>query len=430
MMRTISAAAPAALAGAAAAWFLVFFLHEPVAAWKAASSGMAVWRDVLFPALLPFLVVAELMVGLGVVHFFGTLFDPLMRPLFRVPGAGGFIMAMGLASGYPVGARLTARLRDQGWIGRTEAERLVAFTTSSDPIFLAGAVAIGFFGDARTAATLAVAHYGACLLVGLAMRFYGPVRDSPRDPEPSPTVPNAPESANRRQAPLVVRAFRAMHEARAGDPRPPGRLLEDAVASALRLVFVIGGLVVLFSVLMEALRAAGILRALEAAVGAALRVFDASDAANVWPQALAAGLFEVTWGCKTAGEAAAPVADRVAAAAAVLSWAGLSVHAQVMSLISRTGCRYTPFLLARLLHAALAAALVYTLGGAPTTATGASASGLPVAAFDHASDFPGGTPAAVAAASTATALLLAGTAFAIVGTLRLGARVVFGRRFL
>ncbi len=40
-----------------------------------------------------------MILSFGIVHFFGTLLDPLMRPLFRVPGIGGFVMAMGFASG-------------------------------------------------------------------------------------------------------------------------------------------------------------------------------------------------------------------------------------------------------------------------------------------------------------------------------------------
>src|SRR5690606_36811052 len=75
---------------------------------QAALTGISIWWEVLFPSLFPFFVVSELMLGFGIVHFFGTLLDPMMRPLFRLPGPGGFVMALGFASGYPIGARLTA----------------------------------------------------------------------------------------------------------------------------------------------------------------------------------------------------------------------------------------------------------------------------------------------------------------------------------
>ena len=50
---------------------------------------------------------------LGVVHMMGVFLEPVMRPLFNVPGTGSFVMAMGLASGFPIGAILTAELRSR-----------------------------------------------------------------------------------------------------------------------------------------------------------------------------------------------------------------------------------------------------------------------------------------------------------------------------
>lgn len=80
-------------------------------AFNAALEGLEVWWEVVFPSLLPFFIIAEILMGLGVVHFMGALMEPLMRPLFKVPGVGAFAMAMGLASGYPIGAKITAALR-------------------------------------------------------------------------------------------------------------------------------------------------------------------------------------------------------------------------------------------------------------------------------------------------------------------------------
>ncbi|HZG78263.1 MAG TPA: nucleoside recognition domain-containing protein, partial [Paenibacillus sp.] len=71
---------------------VLLFPRESV---DAGLTGVAIWWDVLFPSLFPFFVVSELMLGFGIVHFFGTLLDPMMRPLFRLPGPGGFVMAMG-----------------------------------------------------------------------------------------------------------------------------------------------------------------------------------------------------------------------------------------------------------------------------------------------------------------------------------------------
>ncbi|WP_245948193.1 sporulation integral membrane protein YlbJ [Paenibacillus sambharensis] len=315
---------------------------------QASSRGLSIWWDVLFPSLFPFFIISELMLGFGVVHFFGTLLDPLMRPLFRLPGIAGFVVTMGYVSGYPVGARLTAQLREKNQVTRAEGERMVAFTTTSDPIFLIGAVSVGFFHNAQLALILAASHYGAAFLIGLLARFHD---------RKAPSTPRRQEADS---PPLLRAALEAMHNARISDGRVLGKLLEDAISSALRLMIVVGGLVVFFSAVMEMLSATGTLDLLSSGVQSLLH---AAGLPHQLSAPLVNGLFEVTLGAKAASESGAPLIHQAAAAAWVLSWAGLSVHAQVASLVSSTDIRYKPLLLARFLHSVLACALVYLLWG-------------------------------------------------------------------
>ncbi|MHA6533274.1 sporulation integral membrane protein YlbJ [Paenibacillus sp. BAC0078] len=345
------------LMGGILAGCMLLMLIHPASSLEAALRGLAVWWDVLFPSLFPFFVISEIMLGFGVVHLFGALLDPLMRPLFNIPGSGGFVAAMGYVSGYPVGARLTAKLREQELISRVEGERLVAFTTSSDPIFLLGAVSVGFFHDASLGLILALAHYGGGLIVGLLMSFHG--RREPRSS--GPVVPDgykgtpAASSSGR-----VALALRSMAEARRKDGRSLGELLKGAIGSSLQLIIVVGGLVVFFNVLMELLSRAGIMSVLFAGTANLLNL---AGFPLELSKALVSGLFEVTLGARSAGAAASavPLQFKAAAAAFILSWGGLSVHAQVASILNGTGLRYLPFMAARLIHAFLSAGLLLLL---------------------------------------------------------------------
>jgi sporulation integral membrane protein YlbJ len=409
-MRTAAGAA-AGLAAVA-----VLLLSYPQQSLSAALRGVSIWWDVLFPALLPFFIISEVLLGFGIVHFFGTLLDPLMRPLFRIPGIGGFAMALGFASGYPVGARLTSQLWEQRLVSRVEGERLVAFITTSDPIFLIGAVAVGFFRDASLAVILGIAHYGSAVLVGLGMRFYGRKEDdSERERERVAEAVSPPAERRHRRRSVWVRAFHAMHAARVKDGRPFGLLLSGAVGNALQMNFVVGGLVVFFSVVLEVLTSAGVMGLLHAGIGAGLRLFGLPPALS---QAVVSGLFEVTLGAKAAAAGAGlPLISKTAIAAFVLSWAGLSVHAQIVSLLSRTPLRYAPFLAARFAHGALAAlavALLWTPLQPLRGSAGAAISAFAAASPAHAAwtlALPGGlallavTLAASAAAAAAAALL-------------------------
>ncbi|MFC4776776.1 nucleoside recognition domain-containing protein [Paenibacillus sp. GCM10023252] len=359
---------PASVTGLGALLIAVLMALYPGQALASAARGLSIWWEVLFPALFPFFVLSELLLGFGIVHFFGRILDPLMRPLFRLPGIGGFVVTMGYVSGYPVGARLTAQLWEQKLVNRAEGERLVAFTTTSDPIFLIGAVSVGFFHNVALAPLLAAAHYGGAFLLGLLMRFHDPhapasegVRGRLITPPPhADGVSGTGALAGSRRRSRLYEAIKAMHEARLLDGRGLGKLLQDSIQSALRLMMVVGGLVVFFSVVMEMLTRVGFVEGLAEVVRLVFGIFGLPGQLG---DAAVFGLFEVTLGARAAGEAGTGLMHQAAIAAWVLSWGGLSVHAQVASLLSRTDLRYKPLLIARLVHAFLAMALVYVLWG-------------------------------------------------------------------
>lgn len=100
----------------------------PEQSFEASFRGIQLWIEVVFPSLLPFFIVAELLMAFGVVKFIGVLLEPMMRPLFNVPGTGGVVLGMGLASGYPAGTKITSQLRKENAISKTEGERLISFT--------------------------------------------------------------------------------------------------------------------------------------------------------------------------------------------------------------------------------------------------------------------------------------------------------------
>lgn len=328
------------LFGTVAAFLVLSLLLYPEQAFDSALKGLKIWWDVVFPALLPFFVASEILMGFGVVHFMGVLLEPFMRPLFRVPGTGAFVMAMGLASGYPIGAKLTARLREQKLLSRTEGERLVSFTNTADPLFMFGAVAVGFFHDVSLGVVIAIAHYTSSLLVGLAMRFHAPRGDS------TPPVPAD-------QSFFLLRAFRAMHQARLKDGRSLGQLMGDSVTSSIQTLLLVGGYIIMFSVITDVLTKIGVTELLAGFLGLLLSLMNIPT--ELAPS-LITGTFEITLGAQKASVAPETVdmVYKIAVAGVVTAWSGLSVHAQVASILSSTDIRYTPYFFARILHGVLA----------------------------------------------------------------------------
>ncbi|OCA83984.1 sporulation integral membrane protein YlbJ [Bacillus wudalianchiensis] len=324
--------------------FAISLIIFPEISFEASIRGVNMWWEIVFPSLLPFFIVSEIMIGLGVVNFIGVLLEPLMRPLFRVPGAGGFVWAMAMASGFPSGAKLAARLRQNGELSRLEAERLICFTNSSNPLFIFGAVSVGFFYNSHLGLLLAAAHYGGNFFVGLTMRFYGLKNEKKTESAASFSLRSA---------------FSAMHKARSQDLRPIGKLMGDAVLSSIHTLLMIGGFIILFSVLNKILFHLNITSLL--ATGAA-KVFSLLHLPSELSIPFIAGLFEITLGSQMISQVQpSDLMEQVIVVSFILAFSGLSIHAQVASILADTDIRFRQFLFARFLHGLYAAILAFLL---------------------------------------------------------------------
>ena len=127
----------------------LFMIINPDATVEAAAEGLKLWATVVVPALLPFFIAAELMFSLGLVYLLSMFLEPVMQPLFRLPGCSALVVAMGFTSGFPVGALLSRKLYEEKLLTAEETERLTSFTNNSSPLFILGAIGVGKIGRAH-----------------------------------------------------------------------------------------------------------------------------------------------------------------------------------------------------------------------------------------------------------------------------------------
>ncbi|HOC05873.1 MAG: sporulation integral membrane protein YlbJ [Bacillota bacterium] len=319
------------LAPAAAFFLIITFVTSPAITLEASARGLDLWWNIVLPSLLPFFVAAELLTGLGAVHFLGVLLEPLMRPLFRVPGIGGFIFALGIASGSPMGAMLTARYRSMGALSKEEGERLMSFANTAGPLFITGAVATGMLGWPEIGVTLLLVHYLSSISTGLVMGFYKVKALSPAPPGKGKFI--------------LARAAQALVTARNQDGRHLGKLLSDAITKGINSLLLVGGFITCFSVLIELLNASGLIPWLASVLAADADVLEI----------ISAGILELTNGCREASQSSLPLAGKLIAISAILAWSGLSVQGQAASFCSSTDLSLKPYLLARGIQAGFAA---------------------------------------------------------------------------
>jgi len=304
---------------------IIIFPRESLAA---ARGGLMLWSHNVLPGILPFVIGANLLMALGGAGFIGELLSPITRAVFRVPGRGGFALAIGLISGYPVGTKVVCEMRSQGHLTKIEAQRLVAFTSNAGPLFVLGAVAAGMFGSASLGYFMLAAHYLGALSVGLIMRFYKTRYDK---------IPNKDA-----EMPLHIKAFRAMEATRQADSRSFGLILGACIKDAVETMLIIGGFVVLFSVVSAILELSGVFYALSSF----LEFFGMFHVEHL------SGFIEMTNGV-SALSAQGISLQVVAACVAIISFGGLSILFQSINFIAKTDISIAIFVLCKMAHGAI-----------------------------------------------------------------------------
>jgi len=327
----------AVLLPAGALCFNLFLMLFPGETLTAAREALLLWFRNVLPSLLPFMVGINLLMGLGAAQFLSVLLDSLMRSLFNIGGGGGFALAAGLMSGYPVGAKVTAEMYGRGNLSAKEAQRLAALASNAGPLFILGAVASGMFANAAAGWFLAAAHYGGAAVTAVLYRITTR-KTKPGRPKVAPTG-------------IAKSALHAMDKARQRDARPFGAILAQSVTDAVETLLLIGGYITVFGVVVRVMGLLGVPALLD-------WLLQALSLPEGLAHTILAGLLEMTNGARLASEYGVSRTGLVAAAA-ILSWGGLCVHAQAISFLSRAGLKGAPYLFAKLLHAICAAAVGY-----------------------------------------------------------------------
>jgi len=138
----------------------------------AAQEAIVLCLNTVIPSLFPFFVISSLFISLGFASYLSRFITVFVKPVFNISGAGALPIILGIISGYPIGASTSAELYQKGFISKNEAERLLAFTNNSGPLFILGAIGCGMLNSPVSGLVIYLSHIIAAILTGIIFRFY------------------------------------------------------------------------------------------------------------------------------------------------------------------------------------------------------------------------------------------------------------------
>jgi len=276
----------------------------------AAKDGLLLWFNNVLPALLPFIVVVNMLSALGFVKMVSQWAGPLMGYVFKLPGAGGFALITGLISGYPMGAKTVAEIWREGNITTKEAQRLLAFCNNAGPLFIVGVVGVGMLSSAPAGYALWAGHVVAALAVGVLTRG----REKHKQ--------------------------RGTHGYNIGRDTPSiGKALGEAVKNAMDALVLVGGLIIFFSVVV---RGVTIFLGHLPFIG------------------LLAGAIGITNGVRILADGALSPA-KLATIGGIIAFGGFSVHAQALHFTEGTGIKAGVYIFHKALNGVIAAGVTWII---------------------------------------------------------------------
>lgn len=288
-------------------YFIASMLISPSHSINAAKNALALCANVLIPSLFPFFVFSGLLVGFGFAHVLSRPMSHIMRPVFGVSGAGALCLILGVVSGYPLGASCVCDMYKSGALTKNEAEKLLAFCNNSGPLFIIGSVGAAMYFSEDIGIMLYTVHVLSALSTGVIVGIFG--RKGKKTEIPSTAIQCT---------------------------RPVGMIIKQTVVNSVSNMLLVCGFTVLFAV---------IIRSVPTDEGGLISL-------------LAGGVLEISTGIYNVSISQLALCEKLILTSAIAGFAGISVHLQVVGIVSGTDLSTRRYFAGKIMQSALAA--VYT----------------------------------------------------------------------
>lgn len=318
--------------------FTILLLIFSNAIFESCKYGIKLWANSIVPSLLPFFIATELLGYTNIIYILGRLLDKLMRPVFNVPGISAFPLLMGIISGYPVGAKIVSTLKLKGNLTCEESERLLAFTNNSGPLFIIGTVGIGLFKNTQIGILLLITHILASLTVGFLFRWWK-------------------SNSNLYPKKREEKGSQSIFSPKQISAENLGEVLSKSIINAINTVLLIGGFIVLFSVIISILENSRIINISSVLIEPALNVLRIP---STYSNGIISGIVELINGIsKIALIPNKSISINIIICAFLIGFGGFSVCLQILSIISNAKISIKPYIIGKLLQGSLAAVYTY-----------------------------------------------------------------------
>ena len=263
----------------------------------------------LLPNIFLFFIISDILNNYNIINYLSPLGNVFSK-LFKVSKEGTYVFFMSMLSGFPGNSKFIKELLDNNRISEQDANKLLTFTHFSNPLFIISTIGINFLNNKKIGFIILICHFITNIILGLLFRNIYKSENKTLLKKESISLPFIP-------------------------------LLKNSISNTFNSLMVIYGIIIFFFILTT--------------------IININLKLDYFHQTLLNGFIEMTNGLNMIKNLNFSIDIKASLMAFFISFGGLSIHMQVMSMLSNYKINYFVYLIARLLHASISSLLVFLI---------------------------------------------------------------------
>ena len=274
-----------------------------------------VWKNNIFTTLFPFFIISDLLMNYGFIDIIGELNKKITTTVFHLPKESSFVIISSILSGTPSSAKYTKELLDKGLISIEDANHILTFTHFPNPIFVLGVVSkllnsnkIGFY--------ILISIVIGNIIVGILFR--GKIKQK----KEKINIKNCIQKISIKNNSFI-------------------KILSEAILKSIDTLLLLLGIITFFFIITTIID----------------QLFNISPIIN----SVLSGILEITQGIKKIAALSISIHLKATIITFFLSFGGLSIHSQTLSILDNKDIKYNKYIFARIIHSIISCLIIQLL---------------------------------------------------------------------
>ncbi len=270
---------------------------------KSVITAASLWLNKVFPSLFIMFILNNIIISTHALDTFSQIFNPWFNKIFNTSGNSCQAFLLSLFSGTPTSAFILKEMIHNNTITEEDANKLIGFTYFANPLFLYNILSLSF--NTYIVFKIIIFHYLANIIIGLIFR--GKEKN----------ISNCPTNKNKIEKKKIL------------------SIIPNAIQKSLNTLLMILGTITFFMIITNFLMA----------------IFKL----NILSEVIIKGILEITQSLHILNKLNTISIIKEIIALSIISFGGLSIHTQIISILEETNIKYQNFLKARVIHVLISA---------------------------------------------------------------------------